>query len=250
VERKKRLRIFAGPNGSGKTSLFNYLQKIHAFNAYYHINPDQIAVDMTVGFNVNNWPVDFSTAELSDYLNNSPFQKLVPFRFNDAIQINNGTLFLTRTVSEESSYLFAALGDFLRQKMFASDSSFSFETVFSHPSKIEELRTAGEKGFITYLYIISTDEPEINMERVKNRVEQGGHDVPKDKIGERYLRTMENLFEAFLLAHRVYFFDNSSSTETETFQYFAEKRNDRLLITGTSVPSWFERSVLAKLASG
>jgi predicted ABC-type ATPase len=249
VERKKRLRVFAGPNGSGKTSLFSYLQKIHAFNAYYHINPDQIAADMAVGFNINNWPVDFSTAEVLDYLTNSPFQKIVPFRFNGIIQINSGTLSLKGEYadSEELSYLYAALGDFLRHKMLASNSSFSFETVFSHPSKIEELRTARERGFVTYLYFISTDEPEINLERVRNRVEQGGHSVPEDKIRKRYLRTMENLFEAFRLVHRVYFFDNSSSAAAETFRYFAEKRDGKLLITGSSAPSWFEKSVLSKL---
>jgi predicted ABC-type ATPase len=249
VERKRRLRVFAGPNGSGKTSLFSYLLKIHAFNAYYHINPDQIAADMAVGFNINNWPVDFSVAEVLDYVGNSPFQRIVPFRFNDIVQINNGTLSLKSEYagSEELSYLYAALGDFLRHKMLASNSSFSFETVFSHPSKIEELRTARERGFITYLYFISTNEPEINLERVRNRVERGGHSVPEDKIRERYLRTMENLFEAFRLVHRVYFFDNSSSAAEETFQYFAEKRDVKLLITGSSVPSWFEKNVLSKL---
>ncbi|MDR2143683.1 MAG: hypothetical protein LBP29_04875 [Treponema sp.] len=191
--------------------------------------------------------MDFSAGELSDYLSNSPLQKRVSFKFKDVIQAANGTLSLKAAVSEESSYLYAALGDFLRYKMLASDSSFSFETVFSHPSKIDELRTAREKGFIIYLYIISTDKPEINMERVKNRVEQGGHDVPEDKIRERYLRTMDNLFKAFLLAHRVYFFDNSSSADTETFQYFAEKKNGRLLMTGNSAPLWFKKSILSNL---
>jgi predicted ABC-type ATPase len=245
--RVRRLRIFAGPNGSGKTSLFNYLLKIHAFNAYYHINPDQIALDMAVGFNTCNWPIVFSAEELLEYLDTSSFQKIVSFRLAETIQIEHGILSLKSAVLEEFSYLYAALGDFLRQKMLDSVSSFSFETVFSHPSKIDELKNAKEKGFITYLYVIATDDPGINLERVKNRVERGGHDVPEKKIIERYYRTMENLSAAFSLAHRVYFFDNSSSKEAEAYQYFAEKRDDRLYITGNSAPAWFEKNILSKI---
>jgi predicted ABC-type ATPase len=247
MARIKRLRVFAGPNGSGKTSLFQYLLKIHAFNMYHHINPDQIAVDMHFGFNITNWPLILSIDDFSSYLDNSPFQKLVSFRFAEAVEIQEGILSLKSGVSANASYLYAALGDFLRHKMLDSDSSFSFETVFSHPSKIDELRIAREKGFITYLYIIATDDPLINLRRVRNRVERGGHDVPEEKTVARYQRTMENVCAAFLLANHVYFFDNSVSTETGAYQYFAEKRDDRLLIHGSTVPEWFERNVLAKL---
>lgn len=34
----------------------------------------------------------------------------------------------------------------------------------------------------TYLYFVATDSPEINIQRVANRVEERSHDVPKDKI--------------------------------------------------------------------
>jgi predicted ABC-type ATPase len=261
--------VFAGPNGSGKTSLFQYLLKIHAFNVYHHINPDQIAADMRFGFNISNWPLEFSTDEFLSYLDSSSFQKLVSFRFAEAVRIQKGILSLKPIVSSEAqaasggvvqpaslrsrpegphtSYLYAALGDFLRRKMLDSDSSFSFETVFSHPSKIDELRAARENGFITYLYVIATKNPSINLERIRNRVERGGHDVPEEKTVARYQRTMENICAAFLLANRVYFFDNSVSTETGAYQYFAEKRDDRLLIHGSTVPEWFEKNVLAKL---
>jgi predicted ABC-type ATPase len=109
------------------------------------------------------------------------------------------------------------------------------------------LKTARERGFITYLYVIATDDPDINLERVRNRVERGGHNVPEEKIKKRYLRTMENISGAFLLARRVYFFDNSSSKESEAYRYFAEKRDDQLYITGNSTPAWFEKNILSKI---
>lgn len=61
--------------------------------------------------------------------------------------------------------------------MLDSDSSFSFESVFSHPSKIDELINAKRKQYKIYLYFIATEAPSINTERVSNRVQLGGHDV-------------------------------------------------------------------------
>jgi predicted ABC-type ATPase len=247
MARIKRLRIFAGPNGSGKTSLFQYLVKIHAFNEYFHINPDQIALDMAVRVNLNNWPVRFSQADFFAFLETTPFQQKASFRFADTVQLADKTLSLKSAPPEDASYLYAAVGDFLRHKMLEADSSFSFETVFSHPSKIDAIKTAGERGFITYLYLIATENPIINIRRVKNRVGRGGHAVPEEKIRNRYRRSMENLAEAFLLADRVYFFDNSASSETGAFQYFAEKRDGRLFLSGIPVPSWFEENILTGL---
>jgi predicted ABC-type ATPase len=247
MARIKRLRIFAGPNGSGKTSLFQYLVKIHAFNEYFHINPDQIALDMAVSLNLNNWPVRFSAADFFAFLETTPFQQKASFRFADTVQLADKTLSLKSALPEDASYLYATVGDFLRHKMLEADSSFSFETVFSHPSKIDVIKTAVERGFITYLYLIATENPLINLDRVKNRVNRGGHAVPEEKITDRYRRSMKNLAAAFLSADRVYFFDNSASSETGAYQYFAEKRDGRLFLSGVPVPTWFEENILTGL---
>jgi len=71
-----RLRVFAGPNGSGKSTLYNYMTQIKAFHSYYHINPDMIAKDMVISLNLDNWPIDFSFAELDHFLKSSPYQSM------------------------------------------------------------------------------------------------------------------------------------------------------------------------------
>ncbi len=60
--------------------------------------------------------------------------------------------------------------------------TFTFETVMSHPDKIELLHKAQQSGFRTYLYYVATEDPEINISRVENRVSSGGHPVPREKI--------------------------------------------------------------------
>jgi predicted ABC-type ATPase len=245
----KRLRIFAGPNGSGKSTLYEYLVKTRAFNSYFHINPDVIARDLPVSLNLDNWPVDFSEAEVSRFLDNSPYQLMVPFCLSERVIISDRILQLKQGEgSADISYLAAAIADFLRYKMIRADSSFSFESVFSHPSKIKEIEEARRRGFKVYLYFISTADPRINQQRVQSRVGRGGHDVPEEKIGERYFRTMSNCYDVFLLADRVFFFDNSVLFDQEAYHFFAEKKSNKIYVSHTpAMPQWFDEYILRKI---
>jgi predicted ABC-type ATPase len=60
----------------------------------------------------------------------------------------------------------------------------------SHPSKVALLARAQMAGYRTYLYFIATDDPAINISRVRNRVKLGGHAVPEDRIVQRYHRSL------------------------------------------------------------
>jgi predicted ABC-type ATPase len=245
----KRLRIFAGPNGSGKSALFEYLLNIHAFHKYYHINPDDIAKDIPVGIDLEQWPIDFDREELVRYLDASPFQSRSKQRLSEKLLLSGKVISLKNDDAADNTYSCAGLGEFLRQKMLGAASSFSFETVFSHPSKTEQIIRAKEAGFKTYLYIITTANPHINVTRVRNRVSDGGHDVPEKKIEGRYYKTMENISGAFNAAERVYFFDNSESACNAggLYQFFAEKRDNKLLLAKDAVPQWFHHYILEKL---
>lgn len=247
-ERVKRIRVFAGPNGSGKSTLYNYLTQINAFNSYYHINPDLIAKDLNVSLNLDNWPIDFTYDELTRFLKASPFQSLVNFDLSDSLIYQEHSISLKDPSFGNNTYLSAVIANFLRIKMLKSDSSFSFESVFSHVSKIQELKTAKKARFKIYLYFITTSDPLINLQRVKNRVENGGHDVPSDKIHDRYYKTMNNLYDAFKLADRAYFFDNSKEKANGSFDFFAEKNGNQLFLSDSdSIPQWFDKNILEQL---
>jgi predicted ABC-type ATPase len=89
---------------------------------------------------------------------------------------------------------------------------------------------------------VSTESPEINKYRVQVRTQQGGHNVPADKIEQRYFRSLDLLFEAAQLAYQVYFFDNSR--DGEDFQLFAHFKNVKGLknwdeLNPETVPNWF-----------
>jgi predicted ABC-type ATPase len=102
------------------------------------------------------------------------------------------------------------IADFKRETCLRRKESFSFETVMSHQSKIELMIRAHDAGYDITLFFVATSDPEINVRRVENRVAQGGHDVPTDRIGKRYWRSLGFLTHAALVARRTVAFDNSA----------------------------------------
>lgn len=97
-----------------------------------------------------------------------------------------------------------------RQECIEKGESFAFETVMSHPSKLALLEKAKDSSFDITLVFISTLNPEYNVGRVRQRVLEGGHDVPTDKIVARYYRTHSFLPKAAEIAQRTYIFDNTT----------------------------------------
>lgn len=89
--------------------------------------------------------------------------------------------------------------------------SFCYETVLSHPSKLEMMKSAKNAGFKIKAVFVYTKSPEINIERVKMRALQGGHDVPVDKIEKRYYRSLENSKILKEIADEFFMFDNSQT---------------------------------------
>ncbi|GHV11951.1 hypothetical protein AGMMS49938_03580 [Fibrobacterales bacterium] len=246
--RTKRLRIFAGPNGSGKSTLYNYLVSIGAFHSYYFINADQMTKDLATSINLAYWPIEFSETELCSFLDGSSFQSCLNFRLSEQLIVRDSVVSLKNPEFADTTYLSAALAEFLRHKMFVADSSFCFETVFSHPSKVEEIREAQKAGCKIYLYFIATSDPSMNQKRVLNRVEEGGHSVPADKILERYYRCLDLLYDTLLLSDRAFLFDNSGVNQSRSYSFFVEKKGGQLTIPGNvPVPSWFNKYILQKL---
>ena len=126
------------------------------------------------------------------------------FRF-----VNADVLALTAALDP---YDAAKLADQLRRQLLAQEESFIFETVFSDPvgEKLEFLKTAEKRGYAVLLVFIGIDGPSKSDERVTMRVSQGGHDVPSDKLIERFPRVMHNLKRALVELRNVQVYDNSS----------------------------------------
>ncbi|HTG45734.1 MAG TPA: zeta toxin family protein [Verrucomicrobiae bacterium] len=235
--------MFAGPNGSGKSSLKKFLSP-NLLGIY--LNPDEIeeTIRRMGVLDCSVYSVQTTGDEVLAFFRNSPF--LVEAGLHDAAERLHFSGGLSFENVEVNSYFASVATDFLRLKLLQAKISFTFETVMSHPGKVDLLAKARDAGYRTYLYYIATDDPAINVSRVRNRVKLGGHNVPEGKIVERYYRSLALLLEAIRLTNRAYIFDNSGENRDHT--WVAEITEGQHLELKTSqIPSWFKRSVLDKV---
>lgn len=244
------MRIFAGPNGSGKSTIIkavrNYKVKGIPVDFGIYINADDIAKKLRKGrLTFRQYKVQIEDSEFLDIVSKSGLlnEKFTLSDLKQSYSLKENQLFLLNKDADE--LLAQIIADFLRKKLLKEKKKFSFETVFSHSSKIEIIEKAIESGYKVYLYFVSTEAPEINKFRVKKvRVEEGGHDVPEDKIVSRYYRSLDFLYKAAQLSYQTFFFDNSR--DGEGFKLFAHfkivggvKKWDE--IDYTIIPRWFKK---------
>ncbi len=239
-----RLRMFAGPNGSGKSSIKDALP---ANLLGFYVNPDEIekVIRQQHFFDLAVYQLATSAPEILGYFCNSEFlinAGLLPQA--QQLIFANGKLDFGGI--EVNSYFASVLSDFIRNKMLEQRISFTFETVMSSRDKVAFLKKAQECGFRTYLYYVATENPLINIERVNYRVRNGGHPVPKDKIINRYHRSLALLYEATRYTNRAYIFDNSLALRLPV----AEITNGQELEMKTEVmPIWFKTALWDKFES-
>lgn len=239
----KKIRIFAGPNGSGKTSLFNRIAEYYHYNIGIFVNPDiiefKIKNDGKLLF--SDFKMEVADSELNDFFLHSSLAKKTKVDFLDSFDVHHNTFVLKGKLY--NSYLAAILSEFIRQKLLLLDITFSTETVMSDPSKIELIKEAKKKGFKVYLYYVTTDDVRINIERVKSRVLAGGHDVPTEKIIDRYQRSLDLLYEAIIYSDRVFLVD---STELP-IRLIAEVTEGNLSIKSNTLPNWYIQNIEEKI---
>lgn len=240
-----RLRMFAGPNGSGK-STFKSIIRSELLGIF--INPDEIEKQIRdYGFlDINNYQVKTTEKEILDFFINSSLLKTADL-LDDAenLRFNDSKLsFFNVTVN---AYFASVAADFIRHKLIEHSRSFTFETVMSSPDKIELLQNAQLRGYRTYLYYVATEDPVINISRVRYRVKMGGHSVPEDKIVSRYQRSLDLLIKAIPFTNRAYIFDNS----THEHIWLAEITDGHLLeIKTDKIPAWFTKALGGKFNIG
>lgn len=88
----------------------------------------------------------------------------------------------------------------------------TFETVLSSDFKLKLLEYAREKNYQILAIYVTTNNPEINVQRVHWRMDHGGHPVPDERIRSRYYKSLQNLSKLANLADTTYVYDNTGDT--------------------------------------
>jgi predicted ABC-type ATPase len=132
----------------------------------------------------------------------------------------------------------ATLARAIREQLVSRHESFLLETVFSDPvgDKLGFLKTAAQEGYTVVLCSIGLPSPDVSEERVAMRVSQGGHDVPAEKLAERFPRTLANLKAAIRELPHVWIFDNGNLAQP--FRKAAVFRDGRRVEVHPPIPDW------------
>ena len=92
--------------------------------------------------------------------------------------------------------------------------SFSFETTLATRFYAKWLAELQQKGFEFHLIFLWLNRPELAFERVRERVNQGGHNIPEDVIYRRYFKGLQNFFNLYQpIADTWTLYDNSFDAE-------------------------------------
>ena len=71
--------------------------------------------------------------------------------------------------------------------------SFAFEATLSGIHYLQRIQEWEDLGYTVKLWFIALSSPELAISRVKERVAQGGHNIPEEVIRRRYAAGLENL---------------------------------------------------------
>jgi predicted ABC-type ATPase len=159
--RQPKLRVFAGPNGSGKSTVIDFIRnyKVNEKNVEfgYYINADDIASALKTkeGFSLKQYDFEAMVDEFNQIVSESGLLNK-EFTFTQLIQTYRITDNSIHCIQESRiEQLAQIIADYLRKKLLKERKRFSFETVFSHSSKLDIMRDAVEAGYYQ-LVIYST----------------------------------------------------------------------------------------------
>jgi predicted ABC-type ATPase len=131
----------------------------------------------------------------------------------------------------------------IRQMLLKSHKDFTFETVLSTDRNLNLLQKAKEQGYEIQAVFVLTNDPCINVERVKSRAKAGGHNVPEEKIISRYEGSLRNISKLVRIADHTRIIDNSGDEP----HLICEVLNQQITIWET--PLWSKKAILRLLSS-
>ncbi|OGW92737.1 MAG: Zeta toxin family protein [Omnitrophica bacterium RIFCSPLOWO2_12_FULL_45_13] len=117
---------------------------------------------------------------------------------------------------------------------------FAFETTLSGKSYASLLVELKEKGCALHLFFLWIPSPELAIARIKDRVAEGGHNVPAEDVRRRFTRGVNNFFSLYEpLLDSWMLFDNSKAKPI----LIAKRKNGRREVVNDDLFTIVQKSV-------
>lgn len=90
---------------------------------------------------------------------------------------------------------------------------FAFETTLGGDTITALLEKALARGIEVRIWYVGLVSPELHIARVQSRVKHGGHDIPEERIRERYTQSRLNLIRLLPTLTELLLYDNSEDAD-------------------------------------
>lgn len=141
------------------------------------------------------------------------YERFLKRRNIPLVNADNIARMLWPTEPEAHSYEAALIAEKERFRLLHDKQTFCFETVYSHPSKLDFVASAKAAGYRIHIFYFHLDDTSLNNARVASRVSSGGHNVPEEKVASRIPRAYANVRDSIGLADELHLVDNSSARQ-------------------------------------
>ena len=133
----------------------------------------------------------------------SPFQP-------EKVSIQAGRLMLTRV-----------------KNLLKAEEDFAIETTLATKIYVNLIKQAQQKGYQVTLLFFWLNSPNLAVQRVKNRVQEGGHNIPEMVIRRRYESGLQHFFTLYRpVVDSWILFDNSG----QSYQVVAESTENKMVV--------------------
>ena len=105
------------------------------------------------------------------------------------------------------------IGKSLLEQAIAEGCDYHFETTLGGRTIAQLLERAAQSGHRLHVWFCGLASAELHLRRVRSRVAHGGHDIPEQKIRERWTGSRENLIRLLPLIDHLRLYDNSHEAD-------------------------------------
>jgi predicted ABC-type ATPase len=133
----------------------------------------------------------------------------------------------------------------LLRRAIAQRSSFALETTLGGRTIAALLESAASSGMEVRIWYVALDSPELHIQRVRLRVQKGGHDIPDERIRARYDQSRLNLIRLLPKLTELRVYDNSKEADPDAglapeLQLILHLERGRIVASCelTSMPDW------------
>ncbi len=117
---------------------------------------------------------------------------------------------------------------------FSSGISFNQETTLCGASIMKNILRAKELGYTVIVHYVGVESATIAKERVRKRVENGGHGIPDKDVDRRYIESFQKLKDIIPICDQVILYDN-----TRTFNRIAVYEKGTMSLETPPLPNWY-----------